>query len=105
MASLSSRRHRSVEVHSSARHRGFTLDEVRGLVLLANEEFAQVRLFVVPVSLTLRGGPQRTSYRGVWTMPAQPCDRNYILSELSELEFELLRLHLTSCDLRVGDRL
>ena len=38
-------------------------------------------------------------------MPAQPCDRNYILSELSELEFELLRLHLTSCDLRVGDRL
>ena len=38
-------------------------------------------------------------------MPAQPCDRNYFLSGLSASEFELLRLHLTSCDLRVGDRL
>ena len=38
-------------------------------------------------------------------MRAQPWDRNYFLSELSASEFELLRLHLTSCDLRVGDRL
>ena len=38
-------------------------------------------------------------------MPAQPCDRNYFLSRLSASEFELLRSHLTSCDLRVGDRL
>jgi CRP-like cAMP-binding protein len=38
-------------------------------------------------------------------MPVQPYDRNAFLSELSASEFELLRLHLTSCDLRVGDRL
>src|SRR5215471_11408213 len=38
-------------------------------------------------------------------MPAHPWDRNYFLSELSASEFELLRPHLTSCDLRVGDRL
>jgi CRP-like cAMP-binding protein len=38
-------------------------------------------------------------------MPAQPCDRNYFLSRLSASEFELLRSHLTSCYLRVGDRL
>jgi len=38
-------------------------------------------------------------------MPAQPCDRNYYLLGLSASEFGLLRLHLTSFDLRVGDRL
>ena len=38
-------------------------------------------------------------------MPAHPWDRNYFLSELSASEFELLSPHLTSCDLRVGDRL
>jgi CRP-like cAMP-binding protein len=38
-------------------------------------------------------------------MPAQPHDRNAFLSELSSSEFGLLRSHLTSFDLRVGDRL
>jgi CRP-like cAMP-binding protein len=38
-------------------------------------------------------------------MGAQPYDRNAFLSALSESEFALLQSHLTSCDLRVGERL
>jgi CRP-like cAMP-binding protein len=38
-------------------------------------------------------------------MAVQPYDRNAFLSELSPSEFASLRSHLTSFDLRVGDRL
>src|SRR5215472_12198507 len=38
-------------------------------------------------------------------MTSQPYDRNSFLSDLSVSEFALLRPHLTSFDLRVGDRL
>src|SRR5262249_35791425 len=42
---------------------------------------------------------------GVPTVPAQAGVGNYYLLGLSASEFGLLRLHLTSFDLRVGDRL
>jgi CRP-like cAMP-binding protein len=38
-------------------------------------------------------------------MPGHACDGNYYLLGLSASEFGLLRLHLTSFDMRVGDRL
>src|SRR5215472_14764655 len=60
----------------------------------------------MPPSLKCQIEPTRgTSGREREFMPAQPYDRNAFLCRLSASEFELLRSHLTSCDLRVGDRL
>src|SRR5215813_10577506 len=83
--------------HQSAGSDSFRKDFLPLLILLLLKTPENEGMLKVPVSFTLRAGSQCTSYRGVWIMPAQPCDRNYFLSGLSASEFELLRLHLTSC--------